>query len=123
MRSAGSAHVCVCVCVCMCVRVCMCVCVHVCACVHVCVCAPLSQCRLAAQEAQLLLQATDSEGQIAGRQDQQEDAERQTGHQHTSIKRHVYKLSRDAEDGDDDDDEGDDDDDEGDVTWSIKTGA
>lgn len=45
---------------------------------ELCVCVPLSECRLAAQEAQLLLQTTNSEGQIAGRQDQQEDAGRQT---------------------------------------------
>lgn len=41
-------------------------------------CIPLSQCGLAAQEAQLLLQTTNPEGQIAGGQDQQEDTGRQT---------------------------------------------
>lgn len=41
-------------------------------------CIPLSECWLAAQEAQLLLQTTNPEGQIAGGQDQQEDAGRQT---------------------------------------------
>lgn len=46
--------------------------------VCVCVCAPLSERRLPAQEAQLLLQTTNSEGQIARGQDQQEDAGRQT---------------------------------------------
>lgn len=50
-----------------------------------CVCVPLSECRLAAQEAQLLLQTTNSEGQVAGRQDQQEDPERQTDRQ---VERH-----------------------------------
>lgn len=58
--------------------------VHFCCCLIldinlcVCVCIPLSERWLAAQEAQLLLQTTNPEGQIAGGQDQQEDAGRQT---------------------------------------------
>lgn len=42
---------------------------------------PLSEGWLAAQEAQLLLQATNSKGQVAGGQDQQEDPNRQTDRQ------------------------------------------
>lgn len=46
--------------------------------INLCVCVPVSEHWLAAQEAQLLLQTTNPEGQIAGGQDQQEDAGRQT---------------------------------------------
>lgn len=54
--------------------------------------APLSEGRLAAQEAQLLLQTADSEGQVAGGQDQQEDADKTHRNKNKADQQFFFQL-------------------------------